>query len=55
MISKIQNKKEKYKLFMPTSESSFNTGMELLLDTVGQLCEYLKKKFGLIEGKSKDN
>lgn len=57
MISRAQNKKDKdkYKLFMPTSETSFNTGMELLLDLVSQLCEYLKKKFGLIEGKSKEN
>jgi hypothetical protein len=55
MISRQQNKKDKYKLFMPTSESQFNTGMELLLDTVGSLCEYLKKKFGLIEGKSREN
>lgn len=40
---------------MPTSETTFNAGMELLLDTVGVLCDYLKKKFGLIEGKSKDH
>jgi hypothetical protein len=37
---------------MGKSETSFNTGMELLLDAVSQLCEYLKRKFGLIEGKS---
>ena len=52
MISRAQNKKEKFKLFMPTSETQFNTGMELLLDVVSQLCEFLKTKFGLIEGKS---
>ncbi|MFO0116429.1 MAG: hypothetical protein ACK521_02000 [bacterium] len=34
MISRAQNKKEKFKLFMPTSETQFNTGMELLLDVV---------------------
>jgi hypothetical protein len=34
MISKAQNKKEKLKLFMPTNETQFNTGMELLLDVV---------------------
>jgi hypothetical protein len=34
MISKAQNKKEKFKLFMPTNETQFNTGMELLLDVV---------------------
>lgn len=42
-------------LYMPTNETSFNTGMELLLDTVGSFCDYIKKKFGLIEGKSKDH
>jgi len=55
MISRVQNKKEKFKLYMPTSETSFNAGMELLVDTVGLLCDYLKKKFGLIEGKPKDH
>ena len=48
----MQGKKEKFKLFMPSSESTYNTGMELLLDAVSQLCEFLKRKYGLIEGKS---
>lgn len=52
MISKAQNKKEKFKLFMPTNETQFNTGLELLLDVVSSLCDHLKSKFGLIEGKS---
>lgn len=34
MISRVQSKKEKYTLFMGKSETSFNTGMELLLDAV---------------------
>ena len=51
MISRAANKKEKYKLYMPSSESSFNTGMELLLDVVSQLCEFCKTKFGHIESK----
>ena len=52
-ISKASNKKDKYKLFMPSNEASFNIGMELLLDTVQQLTEYLKKEFMILEGTDK--
>ena len=38
---------------MPSNEASFNVGMELLLDTVQQLTEYLKKEFMILEGTDK--
>ena len=33
---------------MPTNEATFNTGMELLLETVCQLSDYLKKEFKIV-------
>jgi|LakMenE01Jun11ns_1017448.scaffolds.fasta_scaffold8249652_1 hypothetical protein len=33
---------------MPTSEVTFNAGMELLLETVNELTEYLKKEFKIV-------
>lgn len=33
---------------MPTSEVAFNKGMELLLETVNELTEHLKKEFKIV-------
>jgi hypothetical protein len=40
-ISRTGNKKEKFKLFMPTSEVSFNTGMEMLLEAVKRFIDWI--------------